>query len=144
MVSQQQLKKDTLSGFKEELTMLRTDELLIILSDYPTKLLNNEIELLKKKTYINNLKNRISRIEASVEIEVLKDSKKEEWKESLSNQQKRDVEKKNRLQNNLEHQELSIEQESRDEEYIIASYQLQHDERVWQSSKAMAYLMSNR
>ena len=122
--------------------MLYQEEILKTLMNYPQIILENDIEAYKDKEFLQTLKRRAGIIEASIEADVLGDSKKDEWKEALSNQTKRDREKQTRLGMHEEYKTLQEEINDKERELIMKEFHNKHNERVWQSAKAAAYLQA--
>lgn len=124
--------------------MKQQEELIKKLLEMPNQLYDSENLLLKKKKSIDEMKNTLANIEARVKYQVLEDSQKEEMKSALSNMEKREVEKNARLKDNSEFQKLAEDLRMIEEEYHVESQLLKRDERIFQSVKAVAYLIASR
>lgn len=122
--------------------MLYKEQILKTLAEAPEHLLNKEIEVIKDEEFLASIKRRAGVIEKTFEADVLADSKKEEWKEALSNATKREAEKHTRLQESKEYSDLTEEINEKERDLIMKKLHLKHDERVWQSAKASAYLQA--
>jgi len=122
---------------KEEQTQLDTT---IILHTYPARISIREAEETKEQKIIDDLKDTQDRIKKTFEYNILDDSSKEEWKDKLSNQKKRDQELSNRLSECKDYQDLLTSIPKKTIELDEFRRKTRRMLREWQSAKALARL----
>ena len=109
--------------------------------EYPNKIYEAEIALLDKIDLIEKGKIEKRRIENEVELKVLEDSKKDEFKESLSNETKRNAKINEILGYHRAFQEIITNVQKYQRELEIDRLKISRDKRLLRSAIALCSML---
>ena len=112
-----------------------------VLVEYPEKIYLEECEYLEKIDLLGKGRIELKKFESSIEMEVERDSSKEEFKEKLSNATKRSNEVKERLTYNRIYAELQERINTLKKETDVHELRIARDKRVFRSAIALCNLL---